>query len=147
MDEGIVRKHLEEIRHRLNQLDEERDVLLNLLKGYEGWLRLKGATNGHQPQLMPARSADRFKPKGTISLRRAILKVIREAGGEPLHSSAILTRVHSLGAVTEAKDPQAVVDLTAYSLQKGGEPIEKCDPRTWRWIGARDGLPESGGSR
>ena len=138
MDEQAVRLHLSEIQQRLRDIDEERDVLLNLLKGYEGWLRLRGSKNGSQLSLhgeLTARVVRSTKPKGKVSLRGSVLKVIKEARGEGVHSSEIWRRVQALGANTAAKDPHAIIDLTAYSLKSGGHPVEKAAPRTWRWTG------------
>jgi hypothetical protein len=147
MDEQTVRQHLAEIRMRLDELDQEREVLLNLLNGYEGWLNLYTSRDGQQAVLMeapPVRPRQpRNRPKGSVSLRSAVLHVLREARGAPLHTREILLRAQQLGARTTGKEPLGVTDLTAYSLNKTGQPIEKVGPRTWRWAGD-EGKKEGG---
>ena len=130
MDEGTVRGHMDDLRERLKRIEAERDVILTLLKGYEGWLRLY--PNGSVQQLpLPAKpanvSAQHRKP---LSIRRAIESVIREARGEPLHVIEIWRRVEALGVTSNSKDKPAMVDYTMYALDN----VEKVEPRTWRWV-------------
>jgi len=131
MEEKTVRGHLDEVREALKKNEEEREALLEILRGYEGWLRLRGS-NG-QLKLAEAKVPLAAR-KGVVSFRSAVLAVLREAHGEPLHSKEILQRALSMGATTTAKSPQAITDLMCYSL-KEVHPIEKVAPRTWRWRG------------
>jgi hypothetical protein len=137
MDETAVRQHLKEVQQRLAVLDEEREVLLSLVRGYEGWLRLQGNSAGPQLTLgVTVQKKNPTAPKGTTSLRGAVLRAIKDAHGAPLHSKEILRRIQALGAKTEARNPVAIIDLTAYSLANtDGQPIKKVGPRTWRWMG------------
>ena len=126
MDEKTVRIHLEEIQNSLERNEEEREVLVTLLKGYEGWLRLHGATNGHaEPgQLVLAVEVDEGP-----GWRPTVSAILQEARGEPLHSKEILARARIRGLKTNAKNPVSAVDLTARSLPN----VEKAGPRLWKW--------------
>jgi len=130
MDEQMVREHIGEIRERLKTIETEREVLLTLLRGYEGWLRLysNGAAGAQLPLLAP--TVTQTAPK-RVSFRGAIRQVLKAARGEPLHVKEIWLRVQELGAHTRSKDPVAAIDFTCYSF-KGA--IKKVAPRTWRWV-------------
>jgi hypothetical protein len=128
---------MDELRTRLKKVEEERQVLLTLLQGYEGWLRLFANGSARPPHPMLD-----MRPKGTISLRKAIRQIVQEARGIPVHAKEIWLRAHELGAMTGASDPVAAVDYTAYSI-KG---IKKVAPRTWRWVGEPQGPSEVLGS-
>lgn len=79
-------------------------------------------------------------PKGQISVRRAIVAALREAGGRPMHAREIGSRIRELGAVTEARDPDHIIDLSASTMcKRDGSPLEKVAPKTWRWAGPLDG--------
>ena len=141
MNEESIRAQLAEFKGELSRNEEEHEALLNLVKGLEGWLRIKtkSTTNAVLPMFpeMPLVVASRKSmAKGPISVSRAVHQVIKEARGEPLHVKEILRRVLELGAITEAKDKMAVVDLVAHSLRKRGKaPIERIGSRTWKWVG------------
>jgi len=141
MEEKTVRDHLAEVREALKRNEEEREVLLALLRGYEGWLRLRGSNGATQLILAEPKAAPAV-PKGAVSFRSAVLTVLREAHGEPLHSREILKRVLSMGATTTAKQPQAITDLMCYSL-RDAYPIKKVGPRTWAWISEPQGPSEA----
>jgi hypothetical protein len=131
MEEKAVRKHLDEVKEALKANEDEHEVLLALLRGYEGWLRLHGSNGEAQLPLVEAkRSAT--APKGAVSFRRAVLAVLKDAHGEPLHTREILRRAQMMGAATAAKQPDAITDLMCYSLKKQ-YPLVKTGPRTWRW--------------
>ena len=130
MEEKTVREHLAEVREALKKNEEEREFLLSVLRGYEGWLRLRGS-NGRQLEFVESKAGP-SAPKGTVSFRSAVLTVVREAHGEPLHSKEILRRARAMGATTTAKQPEAITDLMCYSLKKN-YPLEKVAGRTWRW--------------
>jgi len=135
MEEKTVREHLDEVKGALKKNEEEHDVLLSLLRGYEGWLRLHGS-NGVAQLVLVQPKAGAGKPKGAVSFRSAVIAVVKEAHGEPLHTKEILKRALSRGATTEAKQPENITDLMCYSLSKD-YPIVKVGPRTWSWTGDR----------
>ncbi len=140
MDAQTVRGQLEEVTERLATLEAERDVLLALRKGLEGWLALvpqAGARSNGQVALdltEPRRPSG--KPVGSVSLRGVIIPIVQAAGGEPLTAREILVRARAKGADSSAKDPEGVVDLILYTLKKrNGVPVERIGPRKWRWAG------------
>jgi hypothetical protein len=142
MDETTVRKSLAAIREELARFDDERNVLVNLVRNYETWLRIHGkdVTNGtaHAARPEPPKdlggSAD---GSGGPSFRGSVLRVIREAHGEPLHAKEILRRVEALGARSNAKNQLSVISLAIRGLSEK-QPIEKAGPRMWRWAGTED---------
>ena len=131
MDEKTVRIHLEEIQKSLERNDAEREVLITLLKGYEGWLRLHGVANGHSP-------SDQLPLPVEVDVgpgwRPTVTAILQEARGEPVHSKEILVRAKARGLKTSAKNPVSAVDLTARGLPN----VEKVGPRLWKWT-AKDG--------
>ncbi len=129
MDRATVRKQLDEVRTALKRNEDEHRVLVSLLQGYEGWLRLNPETEVQQLALVPEGPTR----KGSMSFRSAVLRVLQEARGEPLNVREVLVRATTLGAITGAKNPLGAVDLMAYSLAKN-HPVEKVGPRTWRFI-------------
>jgi len=147
VDATKARQQLREWNEQLSRLDEEREVLLSLVRGFEGWLRLHGDVALHAPvkaapSIERPRTRRRTAPrpatslKGSISLRKAVLQVLREAHGEPVHVREILARIEALGAVTEAKNPLKIIDLIASGAKtRNHEPIERVSPRSWRWAG------------
>lgn len=145
MDEMTVRAQLAEVQDELKRNEEEHKVLASLLQGYEGWLRLRGLGKAPRslvqtakPPVVPAVKPKRKgRPGGTISFKDAVLTVLKEARGEPLHSRELIFRARGLGAITRARRPAGVVDVTMRAL--ANEPIEKVAPRTWRWVGNGDG--------
>jgi hypothetical protein len=137
MDPGAIRKQLEEVKAALARNEEEHDVLLSLLRGYEGWLRLNP---DQAPQLSLSLEPKKVGPpksrssvKGTTSLRGAVLRVLQESRGEPINVREILVRARDLGAETDAKNPLGAVDLMVYSLARN-HPIFKVGPRLWQYI-------------
>lgn len=145
MDATMARQQLRELNESLAKVDEEREVLLSLIKGYEGWLRLHGrkATDETPPSLVAVPRPRQRPPtapprtlKGSISLRKAVLQVLREAHGEPVRVGEILARATAMGAITNAKSPDKIIDLVAYNLKtRSDQPIERVSPRSWRWKG------------
>lgn len=149
MDPSAIRQQLDEVRGALSRNEEEHEVLVSLMKGYEGWLRLNPEPQPSfqmvpEPVAKPGRNASKGRnaTKGTQSFRSAVLQVLRAARGEPLNVREILIRVTALGAVTGAKNPLGAVDLMAYSLAKN-HPVFKVGPRTWRYIPPPLDLTES----
>ena len=135
MDENTIRKTLDELRSELEQIDTRRERVLEAYKGLEALLALQ--SGGVNPPLftMPSSNGD-TKPKGKRSMRGAVLQVVKDAHGQALHSAEILKRARGLGANTQAKDPTAIIDLLMYAYKKEGQPVEKTQPRTWRYIHA-----------
>lgn len=135
MDTTTVKRSLDEVEQRLARIEAEREVLLNLKKGYLGWLMLYGETPAAQPRLMPNRDDPKLQSnakRGSISVRGAILEVLRNAPGVELHSEEIWRRAEALGARTESPHPKDVVDLSLFNLRKQ-HPIDKVRPRTYCW--------------
>lgn len=131
MDEKEIRKQLQEVRTSLRRNEEEHAVLVSLVKGFEGWLRLSGL-NGRKPtqsqfaDVSPAPSEQKAP-----AFRQAVLQVVKEAQGEPLHVGEILRRAKKLGANTSSKNPENSTDLSLYKWKSNGEPVEKVRARTW----------------
>jgi hypothetical protein len=135
MDTTTVRKQLQEVDARLARIDAEREVLLSLRTGYNGWLALYDDNQSAQPPLMPNVSPSTRKSnhkRGSISVRGAILKVMQNAPGVALHSEEIWRRAEILGARTSSPHPKDVVDLNLFGLRKQ-HPIEKVEARTYMW--------------
>lgn len=138
MDAKTVRGQLEEVTDRLTALDAERDVLMALRTGLEGWLALAGTgrTNGQATLDLVEPHRPAGKPVGSVSLRSTILPILRGAGGSPLTTHEIMVRARAKGADSAAKDPEGVIDLILYTLKKRSHaPVERLGPRKWRWIG------------
>ena len=141
MDAATVRQHLRELNDRLADLEQEREVLRNLVNGYEGWLRLKGGASVNppsEPQKVdaPKRARPSSRQKGAISFNSAVLQVVKEANGQPVDGREIVARAIGLGAKTEAQRPERVADLMLYSHRKRGQRnLERVAPLTWRWTG------------
>jgi hypothetical protein len=87
-----------------------------------------------------------FKPVNRVpvpvNFEKGAVKVVKNARGEPLHSTEIWSRMKSIGVRSNAKAPVGIVD---FNLRKHPEDIEKAAPRTWKWIGALNGhgVPQS----
>lgn len=137
LDEKAIRRQLVEFEGRLVSLDDERQALLDVVKGYKALLKAMSApdsvTREPFPQLtLPTRSS---AVVGSISMRSAVPTVL-ERSAQPMHSRDVWEAVQRLGAATAAKDPIAVVDLVILGLHQRGK-VEKVGPRTWRWIGGQ----------
>lgn len=136
MDTTTVRQRLREATNELNGLEERRQALMSIIRGYEALVRLDGPPEIEQMPVplaldLPSRG------KGSISFRGAVRQVLRDARGEPLHVREIFHRTQGLGATTMAKDPVKITDLMIYSLiNREHEPIRKVAPRTYRWAEA-----------
>ena len=137
MDEQVVRQQLAEVQTQLSRNEEERTILLDLVHGLEGWLRLGGFgvnAQGSFPRLADivdgTYAARGPQPKGTMSFRSGVTKVLDDAHGAPLHAKEIARRILELGVVTSARDIPGIVDLTCKNIVGA----EKVAPRTWRKI-------------
>ena len=156
MDESNVRQLLDEAKLGLSKNEAEHEVLVGLVKNLEGWLRLNAPASrtlplpiaAERPTVRMASEETRQRSpvgvKGAISVRAAVLQVLRDALGEPLHAAEIARRISALGAVTTSKNPTGVVGLVAASLQnRDGLPVEKSGPQTWRWTGGNTNSTDS----
>lgn len=140
MDTKTVRTQLTEVTERLASLEVERDVLLSLRTGLEGWLALTATrpvpSNGQVTLDLVERRPPSGKPVGSVSLRGTILPILQSAGGAPLTTHEILVRARAKGADSAAKDPEGVIDLILYTLKKrSGAQVERVGPQKWRWAG------------
>ena len=143
MEAETIRKQLVEMPAALQRIEAEREVMINIVKGYEGWLKLYDQRNGGaaQPPLLEVNGAGTKKKRGktgviqgTISVRSAILQVVKDARGVTLHSEEIWQRAEAMGARTKSDNPKDVVDLNLFGLRQK-HPIEKMGPRLYRWTG------------
>ncbi len=150
MDEDTVRRQLKEVRDAIERNEDEHEVLVSLIDGYEGWLRLHGQANLHVPDGQMSLNVNHGKksnePKGRISVRQAVKQVLWEARGAPLHAKEIARRVVEKGAITTAKNPPGMMGLTATNLRESGVPVDKVQPNTWAWVGDLADGPMKGGS-
>jgi hypothetical protein len=134
MDSQVVRQRLREAYADLEKIEERREALTAIVRGYEALVRLDGPP---EPEPAPALPLPTPGPaKGTVSFRAAVQQVLREARGQPLHIKEIYARATALGAVSGAKEPVRVTDLMIYSLRTRTKlPIEKVAAATYRWAG------------
>jgi hypothetical protein len=143
MDAASVRLQLEETRTALTRLDAEREVLLTLVKGFEGWLQLHAGGTVNTPSSMdvlPVKPRRRTTTRGGVSMRQTVLKVMRDRPGLSMHVTEVLQHTLDAGAHTDAKRGENSVELILYSLRdRDKHPIEKVGPRRWRWIGTPSG--------
>jgi hypothetical protein len=110
----MANKQIAEIERQLKDLDERRAVLLGLLEGYRRLGELDADRKG---------AGRDTTPKGSISLRSAVLQVLRDAEG-PLKPKEIWKRAQRLGAASAARNPASVSDLMVYQLQKANPNLE-----------------------
>jgi hypothetical protein len=137
MDETTIRRQLADFENRLAHIDDERQALQDIVKGYQTLLRAMSDPDeaSSRPITFPASLAMSKASStivGSVSMRSTVARVLREAGGRAMHSREILEMAEKAGARTTAKDPVAVVDLVVLGLQQKGK-VEKAGPRTWRW--------------
>lgn len=114
-----MRKQMESIRSELNVLDSEREVLENLLTGYESWFRLHPDSGACLSRQLPLTS---------MSFKDGLLEVLRQARGQPLHAKEIWHRMNAMGVTSNAKRPEGFVSMHANKI----EGIEKIAPATFR---------------
>ena len=118
---------IEEIRRNLEVTRREKDSLTQDLKD------ICLAEEAYENML--ARAERDSQP--SISLRAAILQVLRESKGEPLHVKEVLQQVEALGAHVRSANNDKVsrVDVGIYGLKKQGFPFERVGTRTWKYLG------------
>lgn len=107
------------IRRELRDVEARREALREVLAGYEKLAKLDRARRD-------------VRPKGSISLRSAVLKVVQEAGAA-IKPAEIWIRAKKLGAASDAKHPVSVVDLMAHQLAKT-KPLKKTS-EGWLYTG------------
>jgi len=127
VDRTAIQKHVDAIRTELKEIEEKQKVLMDILKGYENWIRL----SGDQQLEMNVKSSSR---KGTMSFPKGLKEVLRQAGGAPLRDTEIWERMQGLGIHSDAKNPVNFVSLHSNKIQE----IEKTDTRTYRWVGVQE---------
>lgn len=139
MDSQVVRQRLREAYLDLEKIEERREALQAIVKGYEALIRLDGPPPP-EPQEPTLQLPTPGAAKGSISFRSAVQRVLKEARGEPLHIKEIYARVIALGAASNAKQPVRVTELAIYSLRTRSKvPLEKTGPGTYRWAGPIEG--------
>ena len=141
MDNETIRQQLAAYQGELVRLDHERQMILKIIEGIQALAALnQQRAQITQPSLpFPPESSPQpissGRPKGTIALRQAVFRVIREGRGRPIPIREILARAQAMGAVSESKNPLRVVDSLAYNWQKAGEPVVRVSPSSWKWDG------------
>jgi hypothetical protein len=134
LDEATIRRQLAEYRGRLARIDDERAALTEVVKSLESLVKAVGepdhVSNG-PITFPPARPSTGSKPIGSVSMRSAVARVVREANA-PIHTREVMARAQAMGATTNAKVPLSVVDLVLLNLKAKGK-VERTAPRTWRW--------------
>jgi hypothetical protein len=123
MEEKTIRKQLDEIKNDLAGNEAEHEVLVNLIRGFEGWLRL------HSTKPVETSLPAPPKHKNPISFAKGVIKILQDAHGEALRSDEIWKRMQVLGIRSNAKNP---VDWVDWSAQNGGAKRGEL-PRTWVW--------------
>lgn len=131
--DNAIREQLALARSELARIDNEREVVINAIQSLEAWLRLRLLAD-NTIALVPDEAERNGKGRNgrPASFRGAILQVLSDAQGAPLHSKEILERAEAMGAATGAKDKVAAVDLTCHGLKDKG--VERSAPRTWRIV-------------
>ena len=141
LNEKIVREFMEKAKDALDEIEQERENLITMVRSCEEWLRINsgrinGTTLSSQISQKETRrsTGSQFTTKGSMSLRAGILQTVRDARGAPLHVTEIWRRMEAQGAKSDAADPINVVGTITSALRRRGEPIEQVAPRTWRWV-------------
>lgn len=132
MDRESVRKQLEETRQRIAEIDEEKEILESLVRGFEGWLRLHAPIPAHA--VMSSEVSDTYfgnEPKGAVSMGAAIKEAIKESGHVVMHTKEIYEAALAKGAVTESKNPLNIVDIHLGRLAEQGL-VQKLGGRRWQ---------------
>ena len=118
---------IEEIRRNLEVARREKESLTQSLKD------ISSAEEAYENMLARAESAS----QPSISIRAAILQVLRESKGEPLHVKEVLQQVEALGAHVRSanNDKPSRIDVGIYGLKRQGLPVERVATRTWKYLG------------
>ena len=117
----------EEIRRYLAEMEQERDHLTESLNSVASII--------DEFEILLAAAEREDKP--LMSLRAAILQVLRASKGEPIHVKEVLQQVEALGAHVRSANNDKVsrVDVGIYGLKKQGFPFERVGTRTWKYLG------------
>ena len=120
MNKEEIRRILEVTRLEIESVTQDLKDLSLAKEAYENML-----TRAESASLPP------------ISLRAAILQVLRESKGEPLHVKEVLQQVEALGAHVRSANNDKVsrVDVGIYGLKRQGLPVERVRTRTWKYLG------------
>lgn len=118
---------IEEIRRHLAEAQREKEILTQNLKA------INSVEEGYEKLLVLAESAS----QPLISLRAALLQVLRASQGEMLHVKEVLQQVEAMGARVRSANNDKVsrVDVGIYGLKKQGFPVERVGTRTWKYLG------------
>jgi hypothetical protein len=127
---------LDELDTLLANLKGEQAALADLVRAVEGYVTVRGQRTDRrrdavvqQPQLAGLKTRNsRNAVKGSISIRKAIAEVLREAK-RPMKADEIWGFAYDKGARTNSKRPEAIVALTC----NGMDEVEKIAPRTFQW--------------
>ena len=112
-----IRRQLAVARRAKDRLTEELAAINEVTAGYKKLLAL-------------AERGDSL-----ISLRAAILQVLRASKGEPMHVTEVLQQVEALGAHVRCANNDKIsrVDVGIYGLKRQGFPVERVGTRTWKY--------------
>ena len=124
---AYIDMEVKDIQRTLSDLRREKESLTQSLKKVE-------VAQKAMEDLLGQKLIDNAPP---MSVRAAILQVIRGSNGEPLHVKDVLQQIEALGAQVRSStnDKPSVVDLGIYSLKKQGLPVERVATRTWKYLG------------
>jgi len=132
-----------QIKELLIQLREEHQTLSNAIVALEQYLAVREKTPSakakeilrpEQVQMPGIKEIGKTVPKGSISIRQAIVEVLKQAK-RPMRAAEIWEHAYARGARTTAKRPDAIVALSAGAI----DGIEKVGPRTFVWFEYKDG--------
>ena len=130
MNRDAMRKQMEEVRDALNHIDQDREALETILKGYEAWFRVNPSHGSNrQRQLALGVSGRGGGSNGSISFRKGFMAVLEQARGEALIDTEIWRRMQEMGVISNAQRPLGFIGLTAKRVPSA----EKVAARTWRW--------------
>jgi hypothetical protein len=146
LNEQSVRDQLKEVRAALGKLDAERKALEAIVTSLVTWLDLHtdvggtqlpleaqvaAPTNGKTNGKTRSKSKPLFTTLGTIALKAAVKRVMRNRENEPIETEQILAKALEMGAQTNADEPLKVVEWILYDLMKKGEPIRRLAPHVY----------------
>lgn len=125
-----------QVRALVAQLKDEQFALANAIVALEHYLSSRGdapsvttsQSSAQVPLPIRANGDSPTAPKGSISIRQAIVDVLKQAQ-RPMHSTEIWEHAYARGARTTAKRPEAIVALSAYGI----DGVVKVGPRRFVW--------------
>ena len=80
------------------------------------------------PTIAPSITSNHSPLNNEISFKKAIVKVLQEANGEPLNTKEIWRRMQNLGVKSNSKEPTAWINRLSKDVG-----AEKVAPQMWRW--------------